>query len=476
MNWKIYFSVIVFIGGVLVSVFFLKYKLKKRALFRIIASVIVIAISAVLYATVYTNSDIYAKTTGDESVNEWSAIHGYIAKGFLYPFIHGVKDTLRELRGANPDWYDEQDAKELLESYVSVDIPVDKRVNIIVMLLESYADLSTLNVLDFKEDIYDPLHRLQMESFSGTLINNTFSGGTIDTERLFLTGNTRLTPFTSPTNSFVHYIKSQGYHTEGLHAGDLWFYDRRPVNSHLGFENYYFLEDYENSNRYDWFFFPTLTELYYARDINKPYFSFNLSYQNHGPYDSQKTQEPYLIERNGLSDESFNIINNYLLGISDTTKRFDRFIDSLRDDTEPVVVLIFGDHMPWLGNLNSAYLELGINIDKETEEGFYNYFSTPYVIWANDAAKKMLGNDFTGVGDSISPCFLMGELFRLCSWEGEGYMQALRELKTRIDIINPPSGWFRESGNLRGKLSPEGEDALMKVNMMELYRRRNFAY
>ena len=36
-----------------------------------------------------------------------------------------------------------------------------------------------------------------------------------------------------------------------MHVGDGWFYDRENVNKYLGFDNYYFLEDYENSNRTD---------------------------------------------------------------------------------------------------------------------------------------------------------------------------------------------------------------------------------
>jgi len=473
MNWKVYLVIITFICGVAFSVFFLKYKVKKP-MFRLISSVAVIIVSAVLYMAVYTNANLYTKTKGSYRVHEWSTTHSYIAKGFLYPFIHSIKETLADIRGENPDWYDAREAELLLQSYGNVDIPEDKKANIIALTLESYTDLSIFDVLVFEQDVYGPFHSLQAESFSGMLITNSFSGGTTDAERLFLTGNTRLTPFASATNSYVHYLKGQGYYTEGLHAGDMWFYDRRPINANLGFDNYYFLEDFENSNRYDWFFFPTVSALFDARDTGKPYFSYNLSYQNHGPYESVSTCDEHFIARNGLSNESFNILNNYLFGIGDTTKRLDGFINSLREDPAPVVVVVFGDHMPWLGSLNSVYQELGINIDRNTVDGFSNYYSTPYLIWANDAAKAMLGSDFTGVGGSFSPSFLMGEVFSQCSWEGEGYMQALRELQTQIDVINAPMGIFREKGELTGTLSPEAEAALHRLQMMEIYRRSNF--
>ena len=475
MNWKVYLVIVAFLAGTAFSVFLLKHKPQKNV-FRIVSSVIVVAVSAVLYMTVYADSGIYSNTIGGFSVHEWSDTHTYISKGFVYPFIHSIKYSLADILGDTPDWYNAQEAEQIAQSYVDDDIPEGKKVNIIAITLESYADLSVFDCIDFNEDVYGPLHRLQKQSFSGKLVTNTFSGGTIDAERLFLTGNTRLTHFASTTNSFVHYLKSQGYHTEGLHAGDMWFYDRRPINAFLGFENYYFLEDFENSNRYDWFFFPKVSDLYNERDINKPYFSYNLSYQNHGPYDDSKTSEPYLLERNGMSDESFNILNNYIKGVRDTTNRLESFIDMLRYDSAPVVVVIFGDHMPWLGNMSSVYTELGMNIDRNTEEGFFNYYSTPYLIWANDPAKVLLGNDFIGDGGSFSPCFLIGELFRLCSWEGDGYMQALRELKQHIDIINTQWGLYRENGVLTSTLSPDSEASFRRLRMFEIYRRGNFSY
>jgi hypothetical protein len=134
--------------------------------------------------------------------------------------------------------------------------------------------------------------------------------------------------------------------------------------------------------------------------------------------------------------------------------------------------------MPWLGNFNSVYLELGINIDRGTEEGVFNFYSVPYIIWANDAAKETLGNSFTGDGGSFSPGFLMGALFELCSWEGERYMQALREFQTHIDIVNTATGLLRENGalTLSSSLSPEGAAAFRRLRMMEIYRLNNFAY
>jgi len=475
LSWRIYFAIAAFICGVLFSALFLKRKLEKIRP-RAIASAVTIAICAVLYLAVYTNTEIYDTIVPETSEIKFSFTHNFAAKGFLYSFIHTMEGALAERAGRYPYWYDEQLARQMLASYAHADIPADRKVNIISIMLEAYVDLSRFGVLEFEVDVFGPLHRLQTEAVYGNLVTNVFAGGTIDTERLFLTGNTHLTNFRVPVNSFVHYLRNQGFHTEGLHVGDSWFYDRVLINRFLGFDEYFFLEDFEDSNRSDAFFFPKVMELYMARDRSRPYFSFNLSYQNHGPYDSARTSEPYLIARRGMSDESFNILNNYLTGIYDTGRRLEAFIDLLRDDPYPVVVVVFGDHMPWLGSAHSVYRELGIRLDRSTEEGFLNIYSTPYLIWANDAARDVTGNDFAGYGGSFSPTFLMGKLFYLLSWEGESYMQALMELKSRIDVINLNFDIFRENGSVTWMLSDEGADALRRLRMMEIYRLNNFEY
>jgi len=487
LNWKLFFALAAFACGILVCVLFLKHKVEKTSL-RIGGSAALIAIIALLYVFVYSDADIYDRAEGGHPANPWSFTERFISRGFVYPFTHSIRYAFP----VTPQGFDRSDARKLLEDYECGVIPDDKKVNVITIMLESYTDLSAFGVLDFKTDVYGPLHSLQSESYTGMLINNVAIGKTIDTERLFLTGYTRLTRFgpasvnyfrylfsehfSSSVNSYVHYLNSQGYHTEGFASVSGWFYERASVNRYLGFTDYYFLEDHENSNQTDEFFFSAVRSLYETRDRNTPYCSFNLSAQNHGPYDITGTFEPHMIEQGDLTPQAFYILNNYLQGIHDTTQRLVSFIDELRHDPEPVVVLIAGDHMPWMGNDGFVFSELGINVDQSTEEGFLNFYSTPYLIWANDSAKAVLENDFTGQGGSFSPSFLMGELFMLCSWEGDSNMQSLRELQTRIDVISAPTGMFRENGAFTPSLTGEGTAAYNRHRIIEFYRLHNFMY
>ena len=467
---KVYLSIIAFILGVLFSIFALKYKMQKTKI-RIIGAVSTFAASLLLYSTVYTNTSLYDDIARDR-FTDWSFSLSYVQRGFLYPFTHSI-----QFAGSGsetpPEGFCENEARQIAAAFEPAYVPEEKRVNIITIMLEAYSDLSVFDVLDFKVDVFAPLHRIQEESISGTVINNVFAAGTNNTERLFLTGFTRLTEYTTAVNSHVRFLNSLGYHTEGFTAVAGWFYDRTTANHHLGFARHYFLEDFENSNQTDEFFFRTIKSLYTNRDRSRPYFSFNLSAQNHAPYPYWTTNEPYLIHRNGLSDESFNILNNYLTGIYDTTRRLYDFVEWLRHDPDPVVLIVSSDHMPWLGNHYSVYNELGILVDSWVQEGFMNRFSTPYFIWANYAAREALGNDFIGYGGSFSPGFLLPEAFNQMSWRGDWYIQALNELRHTIDIIFSAGILYRENGQLRTLLTPQGKEIYERFLTLEFFR-RNF--
>jgi phosphoglycerol transferase MdoB-like AlkP superfamily enzyme len=296
------------------------------------------------------------------------ANNNYIAHGFFYPYIH----SFRELSGAADGAYNDTEARALLYEYKDSDIPEDRKVNIVSVMLEAYTDLSRFPQIHMSRDIYGPLHELQSRCVSGELVDNIFAGGTINTERCFLTGFTELDEYSTDVSSFVWYLREQGYAAEGIHVGDGWFYERDTVNGYLGFENYYFLEDYEDSNRTDEFFFGEVMRLFEERDQSKPYFSFSVSYQNHGSYAESWTVPDEYLTPGEYSNGSYNIINNYLSGIYDTTRRISALADYFEQTDAPVVLVVFGDHMPWLGNGNRVYHELEINMDVSTPEGFYN--------------------------------------------------------------------------------------------------------
>ena len=562
-------------------------------------------------SVLYTSDTVYSDYTWNyEHLTEKRSTERFIGKGYWYPFFHSLGEMVvpeDEAPGnASVEINESGEASVTLQpttppdeepiptvSFEPGEIPEEKQVDVIMVMLEAFSDLTDLGIEGIYDDVYAGWHALEAESYSGRLVTNIFAAGTVNTERCVLTGDLWVPDdgYAQPTGSYVRYLADQGYTVTGSHPIYGWFYDRQSINQHLGFRDYRFWEEryqFQVSDvaqflyRDDLFFqdvfdmylagtnrqwglaedgtqilvpyFPesepgeqdllaalppelqaqlqteaasgedqeaaeiVYTEplpLYYPPE-RTPYFGFHVSYQGHATYndsvihwgngreyysrtpaetappepsepigqvDAYSTAEAYTqaLEAQAaaaaqaqraaqISDASYYILNNYLGSICDTIEQIVALRDRLAAQEEPVVLVLFGDHKPWLGDGNSVYKELGVNLNTDTEEGFYNFYSTPYLIWANDAAKETLGNDFTGEGPTISPAYLMNELFRLCGWDGPAYMKLMDALQPTLPVVNT-DGYYVAAGQYTDELSDAQQRALDSVRQMADFRR-----
>lgn len=472
------FGLLCVIGGAVFLTFFVKGRLdlplRRRAAWALLPT----AALAGLYL-LCANRTIYdTKTDNFDAINRWSATQVYISKGFVYPFLHSITADRME----KPAGYRAAGARALLERYQDAGIPMEKRISVITVQLEAFADFSDSGAAGVDwERAYETWHGITAESYHGRLIDNVFAGGTIDTERTFLTGFVELRNFREPANSYAWYFAGQGYDVLGSHPSYAWFYNRENVNRYLGIPTYYYLE-----NRYldlsggispDRDLLPDIVRLWREASADGgPVFSFNVTYQGHGPYDTEKNVWDGVAYTDGrFSPETTNIVDNYLASVQDTSEQLRAMLDRFAAEEEPVAVVIYGDHRPWLGYGNSAYNELGVDIDTSGVTGLYNKYSTDYVIWANDAAKRVTGNRFTGRGPDLSPNFLMNELFSLCGWTGNAYMQFTDAVRETLPVITT-IGRFRYGGEyLRESELPEpAAETLREFRYLQYYWENNF--
>ena len=431
---------------------------------------------------VYGSDEIYSRNANQEHINPWSATQQYISRGLIYPFLHSVKTAMP----APPEGYSEKEAAAELAEYQDGDIPEDKKVNIVGVMLEAFTDLSGYESIEMRTDPYAFFHALEAESYTGNLLTNIFAGGTVDTERAFLTG---MAPddinYRGNTSSYVWYLKSQGYRTSGDHPSNNWFYNRQNINAYLGFDQYRFAEDHYKplvgtDTAFDNIFFHEMTASVVDQIENGggPVFSFSVSYQGHGPYSDNicwwGEVDDYVANYN-LTQEERTILANYLGSVMSTQYYLSEMVDVFRAMDEPIVVVAFGDHKPWLGNSNSVYNALGIDLSRYSAESFYNYWSTRYLIWANDAAKEAIGRDMTGEGPDISPCFLMNVLFEQLGWEGDAYMQAVEECRRELPMIHKQGAFLTADGELTLSPTEEQSELARRFHNLEYYRAHHFS-
>ena len=474
---RIALAVLCVVAGTAVLFFFARGRIKtlKCRLALLLAALV----SGGILLNVCLDTGRYEAVKNYDYLNPWSPTQNYIAHGFLYPFLHSIGEVL----DTAPEGYHKRDAQQLLSAYEDTDIPADKKVNLITIMREAYVDFSAFDVAGLDSDCYDSYHDLLDESYSGTLLTNIFAGGTIDTERCFLTGNYSLKNFRGNANSYLWYLRDQGYTVEGSHPYYQWFYNRQNVNSYLGFERYRFFEnDFDRLTRAyypeDKFLFPEIYSDYLAgKESGKPYFSFSLNVQSHGPYETGSYNGEHEYLTGDYTDACKNAVNNYMNAIMDSDKELMALVDKLRADKDPVVLVVFNDHLPWMGDGNEFYREMGINADVtgNDEASFRTRYQTDYLIWANDAAKKTLGSDFRGVGPTVSPCYLMNLVFDLCGWEGPAFMQAMDDMREVFPVVTT-RGFYVVDDTFTDAIPEERRELFDEFLWLNHYWRNEFLY
>jgi len=434
-----------------------------------------------LYSLVYTNEHIY-------NVSTWNAYHAsltwpaenYMSKGFVYPFIYSISHN----RFSPPEGYDEAEAEALLGRYEDEAIPADRRVNVIIIQLEGFARMDEKGFEGIDPSVYSLMDALEAESIRGNTAVSVYGGGTLATEQSLLTLGYTMPSFKGNYPSTVWYMRDNGYSAVGTHPFVETFYNRERLNVFLGLDDFSFFEDYYSAHfsslddsfySDDLFFSKILSDYTERADAGKNVFSFNISMQGHAPYPSDMLLDgrAYWSSESCPQDIAYSF-NNYLALQKDTLTQLTGLIDGLRLRDEPVVLMLYGDHMPDISiDGNSIFAQEGINFDISTRQGFINYYSTPYIIWANDAAKQVCGNDFIGEGETVSIGFLMNVLFEELGWKGSSYMQLTSDIRRSLSVATA-NGQYIENGEYT--LTPS-ENALQLVRdwrFAERYTADNF--
>ncbi len=477
-NTRILLSVLMVLGGT-VFLYLSDKLLRKKHLgwsTRIICVLTVLFSSVCLWKTVYTNDSLYSsqKTSPVRAVLLWEQ-QRQAAKGFVYQFLYSIHDSAQR----EPAGYSSEAAVRALSSFSEYDVPESKKVNILVLQLEAFCDLTGLGITGIDPDAYRAFHQLQNESISGTLVVNVFAGGTVDTERCFLTGSYNLFEYRHNTPSTVSWFNDQGYITVGSHPNVSFFYNRENVNRYLGFSDYWYMNNHyakllpEGDN--GWFSNPVLFSEFQKQFIEliesgEHVFSFNVTLQGHGPYDIDCDRFTTKLWHGESTESASRCLNNYLNSVMETGELLWALVSELQDLDEPVVLVLYGDHKPGLGNGSSIYEELGINLNSDTEIGFLNRYSTPYLIWANNTTKQLIGNDFQGQGPTISSGYLMNLLFNQLGWAGSPFLQFTNSVMERIPVISS-NDYYYENETFVKELSSEGQLLMDKYEFVQYYLR-----
>lgn len=382
------------------------------------------------------------------------------------------------------------------EYAASLPEPEDRaQPNIILVLSESFFDVTELEGVSFETDPLARFHALQQESVSGTFYTRSLGYGTCNIELEIMTGlNTGLfsgedlygwDPVVfSYLPAVPALLEEEGYYTSMVHMFNDSIYHRGDFFPFLGFRDLFFTGDFaeiyppaaEAEDYYgylarflsggiysDDFLAQLLISQYEARHEDAPLFLYGVSMESHQPFPADKYSPEELTVQplSSLTGEAADILRTYSQGASNASAALGRLADYFRDCGEPTVIVFYGDHRPGLGLAEggTVYSALGAAPGQgylwSTEDKAWLY-STDYLIWSNDP--DYLPGEPGEVRDT-SCSYLGAQLLELAGAELPLYWRTIAQL-SRTRTADALDFHIDRTGTLSALPPDRGEDAL----------------
>lgn len=324
-------------------------------------------------------------------------------RGVCYNLTLSLKDRFRKA----PDGYTTEAAEEILDRYQG-DANTQTTPNIIIVMNESFADLSAAeNMIPTEE--YMPFYcSLEKNAAKGKVVVSCFGGGTSNSEFEFLTG---LTMTFLPRNSYPYLQYINGdintlfrelnpdvYEKSYIHPYIGSNYKRSSIYGFLGFDDFYdglsfstqdtYTKKYSARNYFleyegvdmvrgyigDGVTYNKAIELYENKQESKKSAQFIVTMQNHSPYNYEGDDFTNDV-KSGTDDPA---VDQYLSLIKISDSELERLINYFSEAEEDTIIVFFGDHQPFL----SVYPE-SEEISEQPYDKTLQMYSTPFLIWTN---------------------------------------------------------------------------------------------
>lgn len=415
----------------------------------------------------------------------WNQSRGYKNYGFVFNFFCNTKYLYMSV----PNGYNPNDVGNFVSSTVEDNSSStqgtpqssESTPNIICIMNESLSDLQVLGQFTTNEDYMPFLRSLTENTVRGNLYVPVIGAGTSNTEFEFLTGhstaflpsgsNAYMLYIKNPLASLVSTLEAQRYSSWAFHPYYASGWNRVNVYKNMGFNSFTSLEnvidislmnDYiQNSGNPDYLqelvnqYYPNrnmlirqyisdsydyklIIENFENRDKTVPYFTFNVTMQNHGGYtaSSQNFDESIYVTS---SEKVYPKTNKYLSLVKASDNAFAELIDYFSKVKEPTVICMFGDHQP---SIETAFISqtLGVgdlsSISLEQEQARH---VTPFIIWANyDIEEQQI--------DKLSVNYLSTYVLKTAGVKLTEYNKYLLSLSQKLPVIDTV-GYIDAQGN-----------------------------
>lgn len=319
---------------------------------------------------------------------------------------------------------------------------IDVKPNIIAIMNESFSDLSVLGEFETNQDYIPFINSLDENTIKGYALSSVHGGGTSNSEFEFLTGNTMAflpketiayqNYINSKASSLVSVVEAQGYTPIAIHPYLKTSWNRVSVYDNFGFNDFLTIDNFESQEYLRSYIsdscnYKKLIELYENKSPDEKLFLFNVTMQNHGPY-NKEIQDNYSVYLTGEYENKFPQTNEYLSLIYKSDKAFEELVTYFNNVDEPTIIIMFGDHQPNLGDSFDETL-LNNSLDNLSSNELIKRYIIPFVIWANyDIPEATV--------ECTSINYLSNYLLDCTSLEKSAYQTFLSEFENKVPSIN----------------------------------------
>jgi len=402
----------------------------------------------VLIACTYLSSAI-----GSIKTELWDT-RGSVVNGYYLNFLLSIRDSSvkkpqdynADLLGGNFDLPDLSDAR---------------RPNIIVIMNEAFTDPRVFGEFNTDTPFFPYFDNLKSECIRGFALASVFGGNTANSEFEFLTGHTMafLPPTSVAYQQFVHgkifvlprLLNAYGYESIATHPYYANGWSRKKLYPEFGFSEATFIDSYPKQNLLRTYVSDQEMYEFMLEKIKapreKPLFFFGVSMQNHGGYDY--TGEDF-VKTVSLTDypDMFPRAEQYLSTLHASDKALEYLIESLRDYPEDTILLLFGDHQPWLEG--EFYESIGAwklsGLEKKQTQ-----YTVPFFIWANyNITPEEI--PLTGIN------YLPHRLLTAAELPLSPYYESMRELEETVPALNPYGYYSKSAGGYLPLEDATGEE------------------
>ena len=466
---------------------------KKRGLVRAAACLLCLLLLVGLVAFVYSSDAVYESFETEKPYDSCAVADEL---GFPYYFCYHFST----MSVAKPEGFDRAEAESWEQDY---EAPEDAaELNVVFVMNEAFSDILNEDVFVFPEgehpmSVYNELAAGE-NAYAGHIVIPYFGGGTADTEFDVATGmqtnllnpnSPSLTAFRCverPMESLYRVFGSEGYTTSFMHPGDGWFYGRDEVYELLGAQEIYFADDMEGLEyKGEWVTdasFAKLIEQRFEDSVSSgvPDFTYAVTIQNHMSYTEDKYGDyacPKVETTVELSPEVQTAVDVYAEGIRDANAMLKELTEFYSAQSEPVLLVFFGDHLPYLCDNRAGYRELGLAAaDASGAEDPFAAYTAPYLIWCNEAGAELL--DFDRAIESLelpesgrmSACYLGAAVLELTGrGEASSWFGFLNEARRELPVIH--GGTYMDTdGDTFFELGTEQSALLSKMRCWTYYK------